>query len=160
MLMDKHAQTVLTALTFSCITRELFFFSFLLWGAASPEPPHWSVSLFALQFGWAGLFQSQSLLPYGCGLQSVVVGRCPASCCPVCSSPAGEKEDTVSWRGPMKDVVSLLPRFEACIDWLKNVSLLLNFHWCVFFHASQCSPERLPAVAVASLVAAACADLN
>lgn len=114
MLMDKQAQTVLTALTFSCITRELSFF---LWGAASPEPPHWSVSLFALQFGWAGLFQFQSLLPYGCGLQSVVVGRCPASCCPVCSSPAGEKEDTVSWRRPTKDVVSLLPRFEACIDW-------------------------------------------
>lgn len=51
MLVYKQPQTVLTALTFSCKTREFLNIFFLLWGAASPVPPHWSVSLFALQFG-------------------------------------------------------------------------------------------------------------
>lgn len=111
---------------------------FLLWDDASPVPPHWSVSLFALQFGWAGLSQFQSLLPCGCGLQSVVVGRCPASCCPVCSSPTGEKdrqlaENICIWWQKLFHLLCLqiCPDFMPVLNIaLKKVSALLNFQWC------------------------------
>lgn len=103
MLICKQVWTVLTALTFAVALTHVLFVAFLPLhvessGAASPVPPHWSVSLFVLQFGLAGLFQFQSLLLCGCGQRSVVFGLCPASCCPGYSSPAvAQKKDNLAW---------------------------------------------------------------